>query len=97
MGLHLNKVAKLVKLYNGVKGLNQPFFDTKTVEITGLWVKVENFIFEGSVSTFKNRKGSSKTGKDALKQENVLFFNLKRKKNLAETFYCVIFESLFLQ
>ena len=52
MGLHLNKVAKLVKFYNGVKGLNQPFFDTKTVDITGLWVKVENFIFEGSVSTF---------------------------------------------
>ena len=30
MGLYLNKVAKLVKLYNWVKGLNQPFFDTKT-------------------------------------------------------------------
>ena len=52
MGLHLNKVAKLVKLYTGVKGLNQPFFDTKTVDITGLWVKVENFIFDGIVSTF---------------------------------------------
>ena len=38
MGLNLNKVAKLVKLYNWVKGLNQHFFDTKTVDITGLWV-----------------------------------------------------------
>lgn len=46
MGLHLNKVAKLVKLYNGVKGLNQHFFDTKTVDITGLWVTLDYRITE---------------------------------------------------
>ena len=36
------------------------------------------------------QKRCSITGKDALKQENVLFLNLKRKKNIAGTFYCVI-------
>jgi hypothetical protein len=54
MGLNLNKVAKLVKLYNWVKGLNQHFFDTKTVDITGLWVTQDyrdsqgNFFLFGS-------------------------------------------------